>query len=119
MAAGQPLIDAYKFGRLVVGGRAYERDVIITPSGVVPNWWRLEGHRLQLEDVEKYLGLDVDAVVVGTGYHGFMRVDSEVVESFRRMGREVYVLETGRAVEKYNELVARGRRVLAMLHLTC
>jgi len=48
-----------------------------------------------------------------------MRVDDEVVEYFRNKGLEVYIAETGKAVEKYNELVKQGKRVIALFHLTC
>ncbi len=115
----QPLIDYYDFGHIVVGGKSYSHDIIITPTRVVSDWWRLEGHRLQIPDVRDYLAEDVDAVVIGTGYNGLMRVDSDVVEEFRKRGREVHVADTRRAVEIYNRFVEEGKKVLAFFHLTC
>jgi len=115
----QLLIEHYDFGTIVIGGREYRSDVIITPRGVYSDWWRLEGHRLQLADVRDYLCEKVDAVVIGTGYSGFMRVDREVIEEFKRRGIEVYVTNTRRAVEIYNDLVKQGKKVMAFLHLTC
>ncbi|MCD6324338.1 MAG: Mth938-like domain-containing protein [Desulfurococcales archaeon] len=116
---GQPLIDGYDFGRLEIGGEVITQDVVITPQRVVKGWWRLEGHRLQIPDVRDFLAEDVDAVVVGTGYDGMMRVDDDVVDAFRRRGREVFVLRSREAVKKYNELVRAGRKVLLLIHLTC
>ncbi len=115
----QPLIEHYDFGEIVVGGRTYAQDVVVTPSGKVIEWWRLEGHRLQLPDVRDYLAEDYDAVVIGTGYDGLMRVDDEVVREFRRRGAEVFVSKSRIAVRKYNELVRSGRKVLLLIHLTC
>ncbi|RLG79178.1 MAG: hypothetical protein DRO13_06325 [Thermoprotei archaeon] len=115
----QPLIEHYSFGRIVVGGREYGRDIVITPTRIVDGWWRAEGHRLQLEDVREYLDVDADVVVIGTGYNGFMRVEREVVEEFAKRGREVYVDYTKEAVKVYNELVGLGKKVLAFFHLTC
>ncbi len=114
-----PRIDLYDFGVIIIDGKAYRSDVVITPSGVKNNWWRLEGHRLQLPDVRDYLAEDYDVVVIGTGYEGFMRVDPEVVAEFRRRGKEVYVARTTEAVEIYNRLALEGKKVLAFLHLTC
>ncbi len=117
-----PRIDEYRFGYIVVDGKSYTRDLIITPDRVIPNWWRIEGHRLQLPDITKYLDLDsvdVDVVVIGSGYNGLMKVDREVLEEFRRRGWEVYVYDTRRSVELYNSLIDEGKRVLALLHLTC
>jgi len=116
----QPRIQHYDFGEMVVDDRVYRSDLVILPSGrVVSDWWRLEGHRLQLPDIRDFLGEDFDAVVIGTGYSGLMRVDQEVLEVLRSRAREVHVYDTRRAVEVYNKLVSEGKRVLAMFHLTC
>jgi len=114
-----PRIDYYDFGVIVIDGKEYRHDVVITPRGVVPNWWRIEGHRLQLADVRDYLAEDVEAVVIGTGYSGLMRVDPDVVAEFVKRGRQVFIERTSRAVELYNELVSKGKKVIAFLHLTC
>ncbi len=115
-------IEKYSFGSMIINGREYVHDLIILPDKIIPNWWREEGHRLKIIDLKKYLELDkidIDTVVIGTGYNGLMRVDDEVVKWFRDKGLEVHVYDTRRAVEKYNELVAKERKVLAMFHLTC
>ena len=119
MPVAQPLVGEYRFGRIVVGGRVYERDVLVTPSGVLSPWWRREGHLLALEDLGEAASADVDCVVVGTGYSGMMEVLDEVVEHFRRRGVKVYIADTRRAVELYNQLVRSGARVLGAFHLTC
>ncbi len=115
----QPLIEYYDFGVIIIGGKKYSRDVIVTPRKIVSNWWRIEGHRLQYPDVEEYLGEDVDAVVIGTGYYGYMKVDDRVVDEFRKRGKEVYIYDSKNAVEFYNKLVKEGKKVLLFIHLTC
>ncbi len=115
----QPLIDHYDFGVIVINGKTYTHDVVVTPQGKVIDWWRLEGHRLQVPDVRDYLAEPVDAVVIGTGYDGLMRVDDDVIKAFQRRGAEVFVGRSRRAVRKYNELVSAGKKVLLLIHLTC
>jgi len=115
----QLMVEEYGFGYIVVDGMRFERDIVVTPVRVVSNWWRIEGHRLQLDDVKDYLDIDVEAVVIGTGYSGFMHVDSRVIEEFRKRGREVYVLKSSDAVKKYNELIRQGKKTLLLIHLTC
>lgn len=119
MVSIQQLIEGYDFGSIIIGGRTYSSDVIVLPDKVIDNWWRLEGHRLQIPDVRDHLLEDVDSVVIGTGYYGMMRVDDEVLDAFREGGREVYVLRSREAVRKYNELVKSGRKVMLLIHLTC
>ncbi len=92
---------------------------MVHPEGILSDWWRIEGHRLQLADVRDFLGMKVDVVIIGTGYEGFMRVDDDVIEAFKKSGSEVYVLRSRQAVRKYNEEVSKGKRVLLLIHLTC
>jgi len=47
-----PNIDYYDFGVIIVDGRKYSRDLIITPKRIISNWWRVEGHKLCLEDLK-------------------------------------------------------------------
>ncbi len=119
MGGKQPVVDHYDFGEIIINGKTYRHDVVVTPDGRVVDWWRIEGHRLQLPDVRDFIACDYDAVVVGTGYDGLMRVDEEVVKEFRRRGAEVFIGKSRSAVRKYNELVGKGKKVLLLIHLTC
>lgn len=112
-------IDSYDFGEIVINGEYIDSDVVILRDKVLKNWRRLEGHRLQLQDVRDYLLEDVDYVVIGTGYYGMLKVDPDVVYEFKKKGKEVVILKTSNAVEIYNELVEKGLKVVAFLHLTC
>lgn len=91
--------------------------MIVLPDRVVRNWWRADGHRLVLADLEDVLEELPEHLVVGTGAHGQMRPDPEVVEQLRSRGVEVEALTTAEAVSRYGEL--DPRRTAAALHLTC
>jgi hypothetical protein len=78
-----PRIHEYRFGQLVVDGEEQRRDVIVLPDRVVQNWWRADGHRLVLADLEDVLDELPEHLVVGTGAHGQMRLDTETVEQLR------------------------------------
>lgn len=112
-------IEFYDFGEIVVNGRRYTRDIIITPSKIISNWWRKEGHKICLDDLREILNEQVDFVVLGTGYYGLVKVDSEVREYFERKGVKVIVKPTREAVEEFNKLASLGKRVLGAFHLTC
>jgi hypothetical protein len=112
-----PRIDEYEFGRIVVDGREQTRDVILLPGRVVPNWWRLDGHRLVLADLEDVLEELPERLVVGTGAYGRMQPDPETLEQLRGRGTEVEAMSTVEAVRRYGEL--DPERTAAALHLTC
>jgi hypothetical protein len=112
-----PRIEGYRFGRIVVDGEEQTRDVIVLPDRVVTNWWRADGHRLVLADLDDVLEELPAHLLVGTGAYGELRPDPEALEQLRERGLEVEALPTGEAVRRYLEL--DPRRTAAALHLTC
>jgi hypothetical protein len=112
-----PRIEGYRFGHVVIDGDEQTRDVIVLPDRVVTDWWRADGHRLVLADLDEVVEELPEHLVVGTGAYGQMRPDSEALNELRRRGVEVEALPTDEAVRRYGEL--DPRRTAAALHLTC
>jgi hypothetical protein len=110
-------IEGYRFGRVVVDGKELTRDVIVLPERVLSNWWRIDGHRLVLDDLQEVLDELPGRLVVGTGADEQMRPDPEALQSLKERGIEVEVLSTERAVRRYHDLDPRA--TAAALHLTC
>src|SRR6266487_851007 len=110
-----PRIEGYRFGQIIVDGEEQTRDVIVLPHRVVTDWWRAEGHRLVLADLEGVLEELPEHLLVGTGAYGQMRPEPEALERLRERGVEVEALPTGEAVRRYGEL--DPRRTAAALHL--
>ena len=111
-------IGDYRFGRIVIDGQTYDKDVIILPDRVVANWWRREGHRLYPEDLEAVFEASPEVLVVGQGTPGRMRVSPEAARALQAAGIELIVLPTEAACRTYGELSARKITAAAM-HLTC
>lgn len=114
----QPRIDDYSFGKIVIDGNTYQRDVIILPDRVLPNWWRVEGHSLAYEDLQQALLGPPDVLVIGTGVYNRMQVPEELHRKVEEAGVEVMVLATKEACDSYNQL-REEKSVVAALHLTC
>ena len=110
-------IGGYSFGRVVVDGEEQTRDVIVLPDRVVTNWWRADGHRLVLADLDDVLEDLPRHLLVGTGAYGQLEPDPETIEQLRVRGIDVEALPTGEAVRRYSEL--DPGRTAAALHLTC
>jgi hypothetical protein len=110
-------IDGYRFGHVVVDGEVQTRDVIVLPDRVLTEWWRADGHRLVLADLDDVIEELPECLVVGTGAYGRMRPDPEALNELRLRGVEVEALPTGEAVRRYGEL--DPRRAAAALHLSC
>ena len=117
---GVILIEKYGFGHIRVNGKDYHRDIIILPDGkIIDNWWRKEGHRFQLEDLKPLLNMEMQYLVLGTGYFGIVKVDKEVIEYFKSKGINVIVKNSREAVKEYNSLVKKGYKTALAIHLTC
>jgi len=113
------MIDSYTFGRIVIDGREYTADVIVLPDRVKSGWWRKEGHQLCTEDIEAVLREGPEALVVGTGYYGLMKVLPETRERLKKEGIRLVAEKTKEACEAYNSLLRESKKAAAALHLTC
>lgn len=111
-------IDNYEFGAIVIDGRTYRTDVLLWPGHLKHDWWRLEGHLLQMPDVAEALGAAPQVLVVGTGAYDRLEVDPELVAYLKDRGIELVARPTAEACRSINEL-AGHRRLAAALHITC
>ena len=111
-------IDRYEFGLIVIEGQSFRNDVLIWPGRVKGDWWRQEGHLLQLDDVAEALSANPQVLVVGQGEPGKMRVDPALAAYLHDRGVDLLAHPTREACRVINDL-SRTRRLAAALHLTC
>lgn len=115
---GKMKIEHYSWGQISINGQTYTSDVIIYPDRIDSSWWRKEGHNLYIEDLKDVIKAEPEAVIIGTGALGVMKVPKETRSHLESKGIEVYVERTGKAVELFNKL-REDKTVIAALHLTC
>jgi hypothetical protein len=113
-----PKIDEYSFGHIKIDDRTYTSDVIIHPDGVQAEWWRIQGHSLDLRDLDSIWAWEPVVLVIGTGMSGVMQVPEETGRLIRQREVELVVEPTEQACQTYNRHSA-VRRTVAALHLTC
>ncbi len=113
-----PEVQGYRFGQIVVDGEQHTRDLILLPGRVVANWWRKDGHRLDVDDLREVLDAAPEVLVVGTGAQGLMNVPQKTRRTVEAAGIELRVAPTGEAWQTYNDLRER-QRTAGAFHLTC
>jgi hypothetical protein len=111
-------IDRYEFGLIVIDGQTFKNDVLIWPGRINGDWWRKEGHFLQLDDVAEALAAGPEVLVVGQGDPGRMEVDPALAAYLKGRGVELMAHPTREACRVINNLNGT-RRLAAALHLTC
>ena len=114
----QPLIQDFRFGRITVDGITYKKDLILLPDGVLPNWWRAQGHALAVEDLLPVFDAAPETLIVGLGVYSRMRVADETCQALEEAGISLISQATGDACETYN-CMREASLVAAALHLTC
>lgn len=112
-------IAKYSFGKMIIDGQVYTKDLKIVRGEVVSSWFRASGHRVSLGDIRDILQAAPEAVVFGQGKPGMMKVLPEVREKFASEGILMEEMPTAKAVNRVNGLLAKGVDVAAGFHLTC
>lgn len=117
--ANQMIINDYHFGKIVIDGKDFGKDLLVVSGRVDDSWWRQEGHSLQVEDLGAVLAVQPKVLVVGTGFFGMMKIPVETTELLESNGIELIAARTSKAVEAFNKLADSGMEVAAAFHLTC
>jgi hypothetical protein len=112
------MIESYKFGEMTADGLDYSADLILLPGRIIPSWWRKEGHNLSCTDLRDVFDEGISALVIGTGFHGQMKVQQDVRQAAEAKGIRMYVEKTARAVQIFNQL-SEHERTAGAFHLTC
>ncbi len=111
------IIESYSFGRMKVNGSIFDSDLIIFSEKVKSNWWRSQGHYLQVRDLGEILDYQPEVLVIGTGYSGRMDVADEVKKELEAAGIKYYIEKSSKAVEIFNKIDSKKK--VGAFHLTC
>ena len=116
-------VDNLKFGSIVVGGKEYQRDILIFPDGSIEErkggFGMFGDHAITKMEIEKLVEANPDTVVVGTGTSGVASLVSDARAYAQQSKAELLSLSAFEAIERFNKLVDEGKRVAALIHITC
>lgn len=118
-----PKITHLSWGKVQVEGyNKTFKDVKLYPGGAREWDWNETGTRhvpgIQPEDVQKLLDHGAQLVILSKGKQQRLQTSSETLEFLDEKGVEAEVLQTDKAVERYNELHSE-KAVGALIHSTC
>lgn len=117
-----PLIADFRWGRIEDSTGRVFKDARLSPGGAEPWDWARTGTRhvpgIQIADVEDLLSTAPSVVILSRGVDLVLQVPQATIEFVQAAGPRVLVLQSEQAVAEYNRL-ARGERVVALIHSTC
>lgn len=121
-AGDSPRIRSFSWGRIEVEGHGTFKDVKLWPGGAREWDWTETGTRhepgIQPADVREVVDRGARIVVLSRGVHERLRVMSKTLEALHEREVEAEVLESERAVRRYNELAGEAP-VGGLIHSTC
>ncbi|RLG48865.1 MAG: hypothetical protein DRN90_03010 [Thermoproteota archaeon] len=83
------------------------------------NGWptlREKSHYLAYEEIEDLLEENPEVIIIGIGHSNSVKVDEKILGIERPI---IEVLNTPKAIARFNELKSKGVKVAAIIHSTC
>lgn len=117
-----PKINSIKWGQIITDKNIQYKDAKLFPGGSRKWDWNETGTHhvpgIQPADVEELLDHGAKTIVLSKGFHERLQVCDETTDLLKDQEIEFFILQTERAVEKYNELCDH-QAVGALIHSTC
>ena len=93
------------------------------PDGTVRQrrgrFWKFGGHAIRKDEIDELVGANPEIIVVGTGIDAKANLSSDALLALQGEKVDLIVLPSAEAVQKLNQLVDEGKRVSALVHITC
>jgi hypothetical protein len=122
VAEQPPKVTDLSWGQVDVEAHGSFRDAKLWPGGARGWDWNETGTShvpgIQVADVEELVEHGAEHVILSRGQNERLQIQDQTLTWLDEQGVETEVLESNRAVERYNEL-ADEEPVGALIHSTC
>lgn len=112
------MIDAFRFGEMIIDGRCYRTDIVLYPDHVEALWERCEQHVVKIADMRKILLLRPEYLLIGAGQPGLLHVLWETQEYILQQGIQLVTVPTENAIRLYNRIYDKCL-IIGAFHLGC
>ncbi|MGB3128881.1 MAG: MTH938/NDUFAF3 family protein [Dehalococcoidia bacterium] len=116
-------IESLSFGSITVGGKRYRRDVILLPDGTVKQrkggFWIFGSHSFKKNEIEELSRAGAEEIMIRTGTNSKAGLSNEAKSYVGQAQLQLYTLPSHEAVPEFNHLVDLGKKVAAIIHITC
>ena len=120
------MIEEYNFGSITINGKTYQEDVEINWLGKISDWWRKEGHVVDVEDVERAVEQKPETIIIGIGESGAVKVTVRAQDFIKERGIRLIIDLTEPATRTFNirkeeseEEEGKPEKIIGLFHLTC
>jgi hypothetical protein len=112
-----------EFGKIVVDGKEYSKDIIIKKGKVekrkkkASKEFKEKNGHTPLTDKEE-IPWKCKTLLIGTGFEGALPIDENVHKKASKRGVELKIMKTGDLINHINELEIMDD-INAIIHITC
>jgi uncharacterized protein len=112
--AGLNIFTAYGEGYVAVNHEKHEKNLIVLPETIVPEWTTATVATLTEADMSRLLELGTEIILLGTG-NRLRFPPGALLRPFAPAGIGLEVMDLQAACRTYNILATEGRKVAAAL----
>lgn len=109
-------INSFRFGSLTINNKTYTSDMAVHWDGELSPME--SSHTISKEDLIDFLLKAPEAIVIGTGIAGNVKIDKDAEEYLKIKNIELITKKTPEAIEEFNR-ISRQKKVIALMHVTC
>jgi hypothetical protein len=117
-----PKIEEFRFGTIVVGGKTYTHDILILSDGTVKHredvFLNFVNHIVKRGEITELLKAYPEVIIIGTGTDAKVKLSFDIERLVTELKADLIALPSPQAVERYNQLVDKGKQVAALIHIT-
>jgi len=120
------LFPENKFGMIKFDGKDYSHDIVIHTDGIVEkrnkNLSRRKygtSHILSAGEITDLLDEDPKILIVGRGQSGMLKIGKDTAELLYTKNVKLVDSPTPEAIEEFNKLKDQGKKLAAIIHITC
>jgi len=122
-SSGMPRFESLVWGKAVIDGKTYNYDIVVLPDGKIEPrttpYETLGSHTFTRGEIERLINAGAEVIVVGTGTSGMAKLSPEAQRLAAERGVELVVQISPLAINTYNQYAVQGRKVAALIHITC
>lgn len=115
-----------KFGMIKFNEKNYSHDIVIHTDDRVEKRDKYisrkkygTAHILSAKEVENLLDENPEVFIVGRGQYDMLKVGKDTIELLSAKNVNLMDFPTPDAIMKFNELKKQGKKLAAIIHITC
>lgn len=118
-----PRIVSVGWGKMEVESLGRGKDFKLWPGGGRPWDWKETGTAhspgILVDDLEELVERGCQTIVLARGVFSRLKVSDKALSYLEKQGIETIATDTNRAVQVYNDCIAKGLAVGGLFHSTC